>query len=82
MNKRGVWATHELGDHGFPDLVLAHLRAVLYSQNSKAIKARSHRFNHDGLQRFNKAPSYGYGDQRDPSQLHKSHDLHRRKVIG
>jgi hypothetical protein len=24
MNKRGVWATHELGDHGFPDLVLAH----------------------------------------------------------
>ena len=24
MNKRGIWATHELGDHGFPDLVLAH----------------------------------------------------------
>jgi hypothetical protein len=24
MNKQGVWATHELGDHGFPDLVLAH----------------------------------------------------------
>jgi hypothetical protein len=24
MNRRGVWATHELGDHGFPDLVLAH----------------------------------------------------------
>ena len=24
LNKRGVWATHELGDHGFPDLVLAH----------------------------------------------------------
>jgi hypothetical protein len=24
MNRRGIWATHELGDHGFPDLVLAH----------------------------------------------------------
>ena len=24
LNKRGIWATHELGDHGFPDLVLAH----------------------------------------------------------
>jgi hypothetical protein len=34
---------------------------VLYSQNSKATKAKSHRFNHDGLQRFNKAQSSGYG---------------------
>ena len=24
MNSRGVWATHELGDLGFPDLVLEH----------------------------------------------------------
>jgi hypothetical protein len=24
MNKRGVWATHQLGNHGFPDLVMAH----------------------------------------------------------
>jgi hypothetical protein len=48
MNKRGIWATHELGDHGFPDLVLAHPQGVLYSQNLKATKARSHRYNHDG----------------------------------
>jgi hypothetical protein len=48
MNRRGIWATHELGDHGFPDLVLAHPKGVLYSQNLKATKARSHRCNHDG----------------------------------
>jgi hypothetical protein len=63
MNRRGIWATHELGDHGFPDLVLAHHQGVLYLQNLKAIKAKSHRCNHDGLQRFNKAPWSGCGGQ-------------------
>jgi hypothetical protein len=48
MNRRGIWATHELGDHGFPDLVLAHPKGVLYSQNLKATKARSHRYKADG----------------------------------
>jgi hypothetical protein len=28
MNRRGIWATHELGDHGFPDLVLALLLSI------------------------------------------------------
>ena len=44
MNRRGVWATHELGDHGFPDLVLAHpagrvIFAELKSTSDKAFRS-------------------------------------------
>jgi hypothetical protein len=40
MNRRGVWATHELGDHGFPDLVLAHPKGRVIFAELKSEKGR------------------------------------------
>jgi hypothetical protein len=40
MNKRGVWATHELGDHGFPDLVLEHPQGRVIFAELKSDKGK------------------------------------------
>jgi hypothetical protein len=40
MNRRGIWATHELGDHGFPDLVLAHPKGRVIFAELKSDKGK------------------------------------------
>lgn len=40
MNRRGVWATHQIGDNGFPDLVLAHPKGRVIFAELKSMKGK------------------------------------------